>query len=344
MQPKSPPARFLILLALLIPAFGPTASALPEEPTYPTLLRDAYVHLAAHRYKEAREAFGEILKGPGPDSSQALLGLALAHVHLGDFKKAQKVAREALEQAAETDIRGQAANALGLALSGGSSKKRHLEEAEQAFRRALETTGGTYNSARFNLGEVLLRLERDEEGVAMLREYLRFADEGATAERARALIRDPRRAREAIVPEIRLTTVEGETLTDEGLAGRVVLFDFWATWCAPCVAALPAMQRLSQRMEGGPFVLVSVSFDARRETLESFLAERDSAAGWMHCWNGDAETSLDETFGISKFPTYVLVGADGRILHRVSGWSDRVSRTLSGEVAAAVRRARKREP
>jgi thiol-disulfide isomerase/thioredoxin len=70
--------------------------------------------------------------------------------------------------------------------------------------------------------------------------------------------------------------LRGRTLRSEDLAGRVVVIDFWATWCAPCIRELPDLAEYHRRLEGrGDVTLLSFNVTDERSDLESFVAERE---------------------------------------------------------------------
>jgi thiol-disulfide isomerase/thioredoxin len=85
---------------------------------------------------------------------------------------------------------------------------------------------------------------RDEEGIAELKKEIAIRANGTTADESRSLIANPRRAREKYAPDFSLVSTAGEKFTVESLRGKVVLLDFWGTWCAPCVRAVPSLRKL----------------------------------------------------------------------------------------------------
>jgi thiol-disulfide isomerase/thioredoxin len=72
-------------------------------------------------------------------------------------------------------------------------------------------------------------------------------------------------------PELRLKDLGGTEYGITDLLGRVVLVNFWATWCPPCRKEMPALQRLSQRLRGEPFAVLGVNVGEDPERIEDFL-------------------------------------------------------------------------
>ncbi|HSN86710.1 MAG TPA: TlpA disulfide reductase family protein, partial [Thermoanaerobaculia bacterium] len=119
-------------------------------------------------------------------------------------------------------------------------------------------------------------------------------------------------------PQVSLATLDGTTLTNADLKGKVVLLDFWATWCKPCVMALPELKALSEEMAGEPFVLVSLSADKNKSMLEKFVKKHGMT--WPQFWDPKMEVTY-RTFGVDSFPTYIVLDAEGDVVLRHRGWA-----------------------
>ena len=100
--------------------------------------------------------------------------------------------------------------------------------------------------------------------------------------------------------------------------GNFVVLDFWATWCGPCVKALPELEALHAEQDPGRVAFLSVSLDRDEEALRAFLKDRPSPWPQAHAgaWG---EAPLAEAYAVTAVPTLVLIGPDGRILHRGHG-------------------------
>jgi thiol-disulfide isomerase/thioredoxin len=116
--------------------------------------------------------------------------------------------------------------------------------------------------------------------------------------------------------EISGTLLDGKPFDQKSLAGKVVLVDFWATWCGPCVAEIPNVLEQYEKYHKDGFEVVGISLDQEREALEKFVTEQKlpwpilfeepKGDGWQH--------PLATFYGISGIPTVILIGRDGNVI------------------------------
>jgi thiol-disulfide isomerase/thioredoxin len=120
-------------------------------------------------------------------------------------------------------------------------------------------------------------------------------------------------------PDFTLPAIDGSPaqLRLSDYRGKVVLVDFWATWCAPCIRALPELEELSRRMAGQPFTIVGVNTDADDLRLRAFLARHP--ASWPQARDRAARTAK-EVFGVRGYPTYLVLDREGRVVRKLEGW------------------------
>ena len=121
-------------------------------------------------------------------------------------------------------------------------------------------------------------------------------------------------------------------LSEEGFEsnGKVLLINFWATWCAPCRKEMPDLQRLSETLDRRRFDVIGVSVDEDINLVREFLLQR--GIRFVNFQDPDLSIS-DRLLGIDVFPTTFIVDRDGNILHRISGeqiWNQATFEALLG--------------
>lgn len=116
--------------------------------------------------------------------------------------------------------------------------------------------------------------------------------------------------------------------------GRVVLINFWATWCPPCIDVLPELRDLVAELPADRFTLLAISVDEQLETVNA-LREREPMP-WAN-WHVGPESDIVRDWDIRSYPTYVLVDEAGLILARQGGFNDwftaRIREAVTGEDA-----------
>lgn len=120
-------------------------------------------------------------------------------------------------------------------------------------------------------------------------------------------------------PALAFTTRDGAPKTLADFHGRLVLVNFWATWCGPCVEEMPALDRLQVRL-GSRLIVLAISEDRRGDdAVDRFLARLKLADLAVYL---DAKNSALQTFGLIGLPTSILIDRDGRMVWRVEGAVD----------------------
>ena len=121
------------------------------------------------------------------------------------------------------------------------------------------------------------------------------------------------------LPEVAAAQLDGTQDTLGNYAGKVVLIDFWATWCGPCVGALPDLRKLVDDLPAQRFALLSISVDEDVETVTEF--QQAEPMPWANWYVGE-KSELAQLWDVRALPTYVLVDDQGVILARTSRFSE----------------------
>lgn len=118
-------------------------------------------------------------------------------------------------------------------------------------------------------------------------------------------------------PEISVVSVaNGSKLKLSDLRGKVVLLNFWATWCPPCREEIPSMMKLNSLMAGKPFQMVAVSIDeGGREVIDSFFKETGLSLPTYQ----DASGASSKSYGVTGVPETFIIDKQGVLVKKVIG-------------------------
>jgi thiol-disulfide isomerase/thioredoxin len=129
-------------------------------------------------------------------------------------------------------------------------------------------------------------------------------------------------------PALSLKDLSGKSVDLASYKGRAVLVNFWATWCAPCIAEMPAMQQLRDRIGAAKFDVVAVNYQEGVPRINEFLKKRPLQLTIVRDSDGTARTA----WGVKVFPTSFLVDADGRIRYSIQGDADWASSNVEARI------------
>lgn len=129
-----------------------------------------------------------------------------------------------------------------------------------------------------------------------------------------------------------LKTPEGKEVTLESLKGRIVVLDFWATWCGPCKMAMPSLQKLHERYAGKPVSIIGVNC-MEQDPDEAVKYTKKEKFTYMQLLAGD---ELAAAYGVSGIPTLIVIDAKGNILGSEVGFSPVLEKKLSAEIDKAL--------
>jgi len=287
-------------------------------------------------YDSALEDFRKANKQDGGHCFECLRRAYRLAVKLDAYKDAVAIARDLLPLAQTDSDKGSVHYRLATALQeqGIKDKKdQYFQESSDEFKTALELDP-KLASARFHWGVTLAHLHQDDAARAQFSAFLdQDRKNPSLHERAERFVDRIELARAPMAPPFMATTLSGEHISMDSLAGKVVLIDFWATWCGPCVNALPNIQKIARKFEGQPLVVLSISLDSDESKWKDFVDKNKMT--WLQVRDGGFNGAVSKKFGVTAIPATFSIDADGVLEDQHVGDSD-IEGKLKKMVARAV--------
>jgi thiol-disulfide isomerase/thioredoxin len=142
-------------------------------------------------------------------------------------------------------------------------------------------------------------------------------------------------------PPIELKTLDGQPFALEQLRGKVVLVNFWATWCEPCIEEMPSLQKLRARLAGEPFEILAVNHQEGEAKIRSFLRKVPLEFPIVR----DTDGAVTRAWRARIFPSSYVVDAEGRIRYVLAGATDWDAPTNVKQIQSLLPRAEtKKQP
>jgi thiol-disulfide isomerase/thioredoxin len=302
---------------------GPARAQTVENPA-DALMKEGYADAGARKYDDAMKAFKKANQLQHDSCADCFLQMAIIETKTGGYDHALKDCDKAIACATVDPVREQShflkGNILGSAPQIGTPDPKRLKESENEYRATLALDPGS-TEAHLDLGIMLLRESQQADGVAELNQYLKLAPNGPEALLARKLIENPKEAARPLAPDFHVTTLTGDTIALNQLAGKVVVMDFWATWCPPCRESVPELKALTRKYPADKLVVISFSADRDQQAWKSFVAQK--GMDWAQYFDGDGK--IRGSFGVNAFPTYIVVDANGFVYDRIVGLDPQMS-------------------
>lgn len=121
----------------------------------------------------------------------------------------------------------------------------------------------------------------------------------------------------AALPDFTLQDMQGQAHTLSNYQGKVVMLNFWATYCGPCIKEMPSMQRLKEKMAGKPFVILAVDMAEEQSDVKAFLQQHNIKVDFPLLL--DPEGTVVEQWMISAVPTTFILDPAGKIRYALYG-------------------------
>jgi cytochrome c biogenesis protein CcmG/thiol:disulfide interchange protein DsbE len=119
-------------------------------------------------------------------------------------------------------------------------------------------------------------------------------------------------------PKFKVLTEDGKTLTPKDFGGKLLVVNFWASWCEPCIAETPSLEEMSRLLANKGVVVLGISVDTNEKRYKDFLSR------WQISFETSRDPSADiaTSYGTLQFPDTYIIDSNGKVLEKVVNWQD----------------------
>lgn len=216
-------------------------------------------------------------------------------------------------------------------LKAGKRTEADLADTLKEFDTLLEQHKGNKSDevAQILLMKAMLYIQvfkDSEKGVGMLKQIKQDFPDSAQSKKMDEIIPMVEKQAEAqkvqsalkeggVFPDFDEKDLEGKPLSIAKYKGKVVLVDFWATWCGPCVAELPNVLKAYQKYHDKGFEIIGISLDEDRDALTSFIKKKEMP--WKQYFDGKGwQNKLARQYGVNSIPATYLLDGEGKLVKR----------------------------
>jgi thiol-disulfide isomerase/thioredoxin len=287
-----------------------------------------------HEYAFAIDSYKKACKIAEQKDETCLNELFTLQMKTGLFKDAVVTASALEAIAANPTDKSYAETKRGHALffeAGDKNKTDLLNASDAAFKAAIADYSKN-GAAHYLDGQVLARLNQMDAARQEFKTCLACVpNTDPSYLRAQHFADDPALSTHKMAPPFTVTALDGSKFNLDAMGGRVVLIDFWATWCGPCNEELPHMKKIAKEFAGQPLVIISVSWDSDETKWKDFINKNEMT--WVQY--RDADHHLSNLFGINAIPHYFTIDSDGVLTAEMLGSGSDVEGKLKKLIARA---------
>jgi thiol-disulfide isomerase/thioredoxin len=303
-------------------------------PKFQSSLTEARQLVKQRQFDFAIDAYKKANKISQGKDAACLRDLFALQLKVGKYKDAAETA-SSLQAIASTPLaksHAESNHGYALYLQAGDKNKTDLLNAADASLKAAIADDPHNATALYVDGQVLTRLGQIDAARSQFKACLDcISPQDPSYLRAQHFAEDPALSLHKMAPAFTVTALDGSKFNLDAMNGRVVLIDFWATWCGPCNAELPHMKKIAKEFAGDPLVIISVSWDSDETKWKNFIAKNEMT--WIQY--RDADHSLSKQFSVESIPHYFTIDSDGVLTAEMLGSGSDVEGKLKKLIAKA---------
>ena len=262
-------------------------------------------------------------------------------MEMDDWKAAQQAAEEMVANAKGDKEIALAHYQFAIVLVDEGLQKHKDDLFARAHEEASKALAAVANfpDAVWADGTALAHLRQDDAAKAEFEKFvkMRIGDDDPRRQRALRYISRPELVRARMAPPFAISTTDGQRISMDELQGKVVLVDFWATWCQPCREALPHIRDVAKKFQGQPLVILSVSLDSDEQKWKEFVAKNEMT--WPQYRDGGFTGLLAKLFAVTAIPHTFTIDADGVLQDEHIG-----DASIEGKLKKLIAHARELQP
>jgi len=312
--------RVIFALAILVGAGAvfegrlAVAQQVPEKPSEQTdefqqALANGHQFARQGRAQQAIDEFRRAAKLRDDKCAECFQTIGQIDFQLGKLKEAASAFRQALELKPPNEA--EVFNLLGVALYLQNEKDSY-EQAASAFQRAIELSKSKVVKAYYNLGFSLIKMGKEQEGVAALKNYVELDPGSNEAVQARAVIANTKMVDARVALPFTVRSHTGQEISLEKLRGKVILLDFWASWCGPCREDMPEEREIWKKYGGQGLAMIGINLDSNRADFEAYV--KGEGIAWPQYHDGLGwGNKVARLYGVYSIPHTVLIDQEGAI-------------------------------
>jgi len=312
-----------IVLCLLPPAIvAQTHPTYKANPKFQTAVSDGKLLADNQDYDDAIASYkeaNEIARGKDKAVLRALLELQITNEDYEDTiataQAFKSIATTPAEKSYAETARGRVFFLQAEPQSGSQFDPALLNSADSAFQTALNLDPEN-SSALFTDGQVLVHLNQIEAARARFQACLNsLKPDDPLYSRTQRFAANPSLVLLPLAPAFTVTTLDGSSFNLDQRKGQVILLDFWATWCGPCMEELPQIQKIAKDFAGQPLVILSISWDEDEQKWKKFVAKNQMT--WPQY--RDTRHRIGNLFEVRALPGYFTIDSDGVLTTEMLG-------------------------